>query len=406
MAHAYSTLQRWEEAIDTYQQVLAIQGEDVGTIVKIGNVFLAAQLWTHAIPRYEQALVLQPDNAEVHKNLGSALHKLGKWQEALNCFEQALRLRPQYNDARRELATVLRQLGRTEEALAQLEQAIDIDLDDVDAHINLAETLRGLGHAELAIERLEHFLSVRPKSGSVYYHISLIEPKPELIPVVEELIGDPELPSDDVINCHFALGNFLKSRKSFDQAFGHFLKANTLYRETVRYDADENSQMVDSLIKIYSEPYFKRTREFGSASLLPVFILGMPRSGTTLVEQILSSHALVHGAGELGAMTSVNVSIAQQLKNGSNFPECMSLIDADIADDYSARYLQELTLYCPTAERIIDKLTENFLRIGLIKTLFPDARIIHCQRSPLDNCISIFFHYFMGLKSSFELTAL
>jgi len=406
LADAYITLQRWEEAIDTYQQVLAIQGEDVGTIVKIGNVFLAAQLWTHAIPRYEQALALQPDNAEVHKNLGSALHKLGKWQEALNCFEQALSLRPQYNDARREHATVLRQLGRTEEALAQLEQAIDIDPDDVAAHIDLADTLRDLGQAELAIERLEHFLSVRPKSGSVYYHISLIEPKQELIPVVEELIRDPELRNDDVINCHFALGNFLKYRKYFDQAFGHFLKANTLYRETIRYDADENSQMVDSLIKVYSKRYFQRTRQFGSDSLLPVFILGMPRSGTTLVEQILSSHALVHGAGELGAMTSVNVSIAMQLKNGSTFPECMSMIDADIADKYSARYLQDLTLNCPTAERIIDKLTENFLRIGLIKTLFPDARIIHCQRSPLDNCISLFFHYFIGFKCSFEMTEL
>ena len=406
LADAYITLQRWEEAIDTYQQVLAIQGEDVGTIIKIGNVFLAAQLWTNAIPRYEQALVLQPDNAEVHKNLGSALHKLGKWQEALNCFEQALSLRPQYIDAHIELATLLRQLGRTEDALGQLEQAVAIKPDDVDAHINLADTLRDLGQAELAIERLEQFLSVRPKSGAPYYHISMINPKQELIPVVEEIVSDPELRNEDAIYCHFALGNFLKYRKSFDQAFGHFLKANTLYRENNRYDADENSQMVDRLIKVYSKAYFQRTRQFGSASLLPVFILGMPRSGTTLVEQILSSHALVHGAGELGAMTSVNVSIAQQLKNGSSFPACMSLIDADTAEKYSAQYLQELALHCPTAARVTDKFTENFLRIGLIKTLFPDARIIHCQRNPLDNCISLFFHYFIGFKCSFEMTEL
>ncbi len=406
LADAYIKLQCWEEAIETYQKVIAIQGENVGTIIKIGNVFLAAQLWTNAIPRYEQALALQPDNAEVHKNLGSALHKLGKWQEALKCFEQALSLRPQYIDARRELATVLRQLGRTKEALAQLEQAIEIKPDDVAAHLDMADTLRGLGQTELAIERLEHFLSVRPNNGSVYYHISLIEPKQELISVVEDLIGDPELPSDDVINCHFALGNFLKYRKSFDQAFGHFLKANTLHRATVRYNSDENSQMVDSLINVYSERFFEGKRQFGSDSLLPVFILGMPRSGTTLVEQILSSHALVHGAGELGAMRSVNVSIAMQLKNGSTFPECMSLIDADIADKYSARYLQELALNRPTAERITDKLTENFLRIGLIKTLFPDARVIHCQRNPLDNCISVFFHFFIGFECSFELTEL
>ena len=297
-------------------------------------------------------------------------------------------------------------MGRTEDALGQLEQAIACKPDDVDAHINLADTLRDLGQAELAVERLERFLSASPGCGAPYYHISMIKPKQELIPVVQEIVSDPELRVEDAIYCHFALGNLLKYGRSFDQAFRHFLMANTLYREKITYDAGDNTQTVDSLIKVYSERYFQRTRQFGSASLLPVFILGMPRSGTTLVEQVLSSHALVHGAGELGAMTSVNVSIAQQLKNGSTFPACMSLIDADISDKYSARYLQELALHCPTAERITDKFTENFLRIGLIKTLFPDARIIHCQRSPLDNCISLFFHYFIGFKCSFEMTEL
>ena len=139
---------------------------------------------------------------------------------------------------------------------------------------------------------------------------------------------------------------------------------------------------------------------------MPVFILGMPRSGTTLVEQILSSHALVHGAGEILALTGVAVSIVQQLGYADPYPQCMSLFDEKMAEEYSARYLQELTLHSSTAVRITDKLPGNFLRIGLIKTLFPDARIIHCQRNPLDNCISLFFHYFQNYKHSFELTEL
>jgi len=406
LADVYTKLQRWEEAIEVYQQVLAIQAEDVVTIIKLGNVFLAAERWTQAIPRYEQALAIQPDNALVHKNLGSSLHKVGQWQTAIECFEQALGLRPDYIDARTELALVLRQLGRTEEALVQLEQAIDLKPDDIAAHISLANALRDLGQADLAIERLEQFLSARPTCGMVYHHISMIKPKQALIPAVEKLLSHPHLSQGNAIYCHFALGNIFKDSKSFDQAFSHFLKANTLQREAISYDAKENSQTVDRLIKVYSKRFFQGKRQFGSASQLPVFIVGMPRSGSTLVEQILSSHALVHGAGELEAIIAAHVSIALQLKYANPPPECMSLIDRKMAEEYSARYLQELVLHCPTAKHITDKLPGNFLRIGFIKTLFPKARIIHCQRNPLDSCISIFFHYFMGLKWSFELTEL
>ncbi len=405
LADAYTKLQRWEEAIEAYQRVLAITATDVITIIKLGNVFLAAQLWTNSIPTYEQALLLQPNNTLVHKNLGSSLHKVGQLQKALKCFEKALSLRPEYIDARIELALVLRQLGRTEEALAQLEQAIDLEPDHIEAHISLADTLRDLGQAELAVERLEQFLRVRPLSGSLYYHISMIKPKQALIPAVEKLVSRADLTKGNAIYCHFALGNFYKD-KSVDRAFSHFLKANTLHRETFTYDAKENSQTVERLIEVYSRRFFQRKRNLGSASQLPVFILGLPRSGTTLVEQILSSHMEVHGAGELGAIPAVHVSIALQLKNADPPPECMTLIDREMAEEYSARYLQELALHGPNAVRITDKLPGNFLRIGLIKTLLPEARIIHCQRDPMDTCISLFFHYFVGLKCSFELTEL
>ena len=387
LGDVYSKLQRRELAIKAYQQVLAIDASDVVTIIKLGNVFLAAQLWTNAIPRYEQALAIQPDNALVHKSLGSSLRYLGQRQMALKCFEQALSLRPDYIDARIELAIVLRGLGRTEEALVQLEQVIDLKPDDADAHINLALTLRNLGQAELAIERLEQFLIARPTCGAAYYHISMIKPKQALIPAVEKLIGHPNLSKGNAIYCHLALGNLFKHGKLFDQAFSQFLKANTLQRETYSYDPKVNSQTVDKLIKVYCKRFFQRKQGWGSASILPVFILGMPRSGTTLVEQILSSHALVHGAGELGAIPAVHVGIAQQLKYANPPPECMSLIDRTMAEEYSARYLQELALHSPEATRITDKMTENFLRIGFIKTLFPKARIINCQRNPLDNCV-------------------
>jgi len=406
LGDAYTILQRWEEAARAYQQVLAIQAQDVITTIKLGNVFLAAQLLTKAISLYEQALTILPDNALLHRHLGASLHRMGQTQKAVRCFQQALKLRPGYVGARIDLALVLRQLGRPEEALVQLEEAIDLKPDDVDAHISLALTFRQLGQTEHAIERLERFLSVRPTCGSAYYHISMMDPREELIPAVKKIVSDPELPTGDAINCHFALGNCFDRSKSFDRAFSHYLKANTLERKTFAYDPRENIQVFDRLIEVYSERFFQDKHQFGSSSQLPVFIVGLPRSGTTLVEQIVSTHPEVHGAGEIEAFSGVNLSIAQQFDDADPPPECMSNIDGTMAEKYSARYLQELELHCPTAARITDKLPGNFVRIGLIKTLFPDARIVHCQRNPLDNCISLFFHHFTALRCSFELTEL
>ena len=406
LADAYSKLQRWEEAIKAYQQALVIKADDVGTMIKLGQAFTQAKLIPESILMYEQALTILPDNALVNRRLGAALLVMGQVKKAIGCFDQALSLHPDYFAVRIDLALALRQLGRAEEALVPLEEAIRLKPDGDEAHINLALTLKQLGRTDLAIERLEQFLTVRPSCGRAYYHISMIKPKQELVPVVEKLVSDPKLPNGDAIYCHFALGNFFDSGKCFDQAFKHYLRANRLHRDTLTYDARENTQYVDSLIKVYSKGFFQAKRPFGSASQLPVFIVGMPRSGTTLTEQILSSHALVHGAGEIRACPAINYSIAHQLKYARPDPECMSLIDRKMVAAYSTRYLQELTLHCPTAARITDKEPGNFFRIGLIKTLFPDARIIHCQRNPLDNCISVFFHFFTAFQSSFELTEL
>jgi tetratricopeptide (TPR) repeat protein len=406
LADACSKLQRWEEAIKAYQQVLLIQADDVGTMIKLGQAFTEAKLVPESILMYEQALTLLPDNALAHRRLGASLLIMGQVKKAIGCFNQALNLRPEYFAVQIALALALRQSGRAEEALVLLEEAIRLNPDDDEVHINLALTLKQLGQTEPAIERLEQLLEIRPTCGRAYYHISVIKPEQEQIPVVKKLISDPELPNGEAIFCHFALGNIFDSGKFFDQAFEHFLRANTLQRETFTYDAGENTQYVDSLIDVYSKDFFQVKNQFGSASQIPVFIVGMPRSGTTLVEQILSSHDLVHGAGEIRACPAINYSIAHQLSYAKPNPECMSLIDRKMVEECSARYLQELTHHCPTAEHITDKEPGNFFLIGLIKTLFPHARIIHCHRNPLDTCISVFFHYFTAFQSSFELTEL
>ncbi len=406
LADACGERGRWTEAIESYRQVLAALPQDVGTMIKLGQALSEARLVPEAIQIYEQAMALLPDNALVHRRLGAACLVMGQLARACACFEQALALQPDYFAVKIDLALALRQMGRAEEAVEPLKDVLLFKPDDEEARVNLALTLKQLGQTGSAMEELDRLLTRRPSCGRAWYHLSMIRPQQELIPAVEKIINIPELPDEDAMYCHFALGNFMDSGKMYDQAFGHYLKANERHRKTLTYRADENTEYADRLIRVFSKDFFDVRQNFGSSSQVPVFVVGMPRSGTTLVEQIISSHSAIHGAGEIRACPAINYTIAHQLKHQRPDPECIALLDKTMGADYAEQYLHELTSHCSTAARITDKEPGNFFRIGLIKTLFPNAYIINCQRSPLDNCISAFFHCFTAFQASFELSEL
>ena len=234
----------------------------------------------------------------------------------------------------------------------------------------------------------------------------MIRPPLDLIPRIRRLLDDPALPEDDAIYCHFALGNVLDAHTVSDLAFDHYRQANTRKRRSLAYDPRDNTRLFEKLIETYSKDFLEHKRGLGCDSDLPIFIVGLPRSGTTLVEQILASHGSIHGAGELESFAGVNHAISHRFRSEQPAPDCMSLIDQETVDEFSTRYLEELRLRSKTAARVVDKLPGNFVRIGLIKTLFPNAHVVHCSRNPLDTCVSLYFHYFQALTCSFDLREL
>lgn len=406
LGDACTKLGRWDEAARAYNRALELDPDDVATTIKLGNTLLASQRFADAVDLYESAVDAFPGNAQFHRHLGAVLHRMGRTQRSIDCFEEALRLRPDYAKARIDYALVLRQLGRTKDARDQIGDAIRASPGEVDGHLSLALTLRQEGKAEAAVDRLEQLLAARPACGAAYHHIALIEPAPRLRPRIENLLADPDLPRDDTVHCHFALGNIADAIGAFDRAFDHYQTANSLHRQSIVYEPEGNTRLFERLMATYSKSFFEHKRTLGNPSTLPVFVVGLPRSGTTLVEQILASHGSVHGAGELEALAGVNHSITRRFAGSKPAPECMSLIDARAVDEFSALYLAELRLRSPQAIRIVDKLPGNVVRIGLIKTLFPNAYVVHCARNALDTCVSLYFHYFQALACSFDLAEL
>ncbi len=407
LGNALQKLEQREDAIAHYEQALAIQPDYAEAHNNLGNALQELGRQEDAIIRYAQALAFKPDYAEAHSNLGNALKELGRPEDAITHYKQALAIKPGFAMAHYNLGIALDELGRPEEAVTRYEKALAIKPDFAEAHNNLGNALDELGRQEDAITHYEQALAIKPDYAEAHRHITNIKPKQEQVSIIEKLLKRSSLSEIDAMHYHFALGKIYNDVETFNKAFEHYNKANTHKRKAIMYDSQNYSAYVDRLIEAYSKGYFQEITACGSDSELPVFIVGMPRSGTTLVEQIVSSHPQVYGAGELASFGHIEDAIAKQFKASNPYPECMPLCNESMTLKFSKKHLEKLENYSHDAKRTTDKMPGNFIRIGLIKTLFPKARIIHCQRNALDTCTSNFLNYFVvGHEYSFDLNEL
>ena len=396
---------RLQEAEALYQSILQKYPQHPDAMHLLGVIALQSGKNEIAINLIRDAIRIKPNNAEAHYNLGNALIKLEREEDALTHYEQALAIKPDYAEAHYNLGNTLNILKREEDALTHFEQALAIKPDYAKAHHELGNTFNDLGRMEDAKACFKKVIATKPDFAEAHRLLTIVEPMQEQIPVIETLLSSPSVSDIDAMHFHYALGNLFNDAKVYDKAFGHYLKANTLKRKTIDYDSQKQSAFVDKQIKSFSKNYFQEKMAYGSNSELPVFILGMPRSGTTLVEQIISSHPQVYGAGELDYLPDIVIAIAKQFESSSRYPECIALFNDSIVDKFSAEYLEKIKNYSPNATRITDKMPANFFRIGIIKILFPQARIIHCQRNAIDTCTSNYLNYFSkGNEYSFDLS--
>lgn len=399
---------RIEEAITSYRRSLTFRPDFAETCNNLG---LALQVLGHneeALTWFKKALDFKPDLTEAQNNLGNLFLYQGQGEAAITCYEQYLSVIPGNAETHNNLGFALQGQGRYDEAITHYEQAIQLKPELVTAYLNMGDCLQEMGRHNEAIGHYEKVLAYKPDYAVVHRHLSVIRPARKHIPVIEQLLGKQDVTDEDAMNYHYALGNILNTIKSYNGAFQHIHAANSIRRKTVAYDAQAHSAFIDKLIHTYTKDYFRKTFEFGSSSELPVFIIGMPRSGTTLVEQIISSHPEVYGSGELDYLSHIETAITEQLTDYGPYPECMSSFDEPMAREYSSNYLEKIEkLPVSNVLRITDKMPGNFMYTGLIKTLFRKARIIHCRRDARDTCVSIYLTFFnYGHNYSLDLKEL
>jgi tetratricopeptide (TPR) repeat protein len=386
-------LGRRREAVAPYRQAVKLSPHYVEALNNLGNALRDLGERHEALALHRKAVELDSRRAESHCYVGNVLFDLQRLDEAGACFRRALTLQPESQRALLGLAAVERMQGRADAAEVSCRTALTIDPQHVEALAFLGELYVDRGRFAEAQQHFERALALDPGLPSVYCslvaHRKLTGADPAWLQGVAALLAKP-LPLGQEINLHYALGKYFDDLGQYDEAFSNFRQANELIkRDGPRHDRQKLTRRVDRIIDRFDADFTRECQAGATASELPVLIVGMPRSGTSLTEQILASHPGVFGAGELhfwnGAYDTFEAARARGESGVSLLP--------GIARDYLGR----LTALSPGALRVIDKMPANFLHAGLIHATLPRARIIHMQRHPLDTCLSIYFQNFFDI---------
>lgn len=391
-AYILSLQSRFQNALAAYSTALKIKPNLAAAHLGLGHIYRTMNLFDKALDSFRQAARLDPNLAEAHAGTAMVLAMTQKFNEALSAHARTVQLRPGSAIAHEVMGWIQLYKGDGSDAIDSFRSALAADPNLQSAWNSLGQALLHQGQFEEAADCFRRILALHPKDVVARKH--LLEASRKLgskqIQPLLDLIDQPNLSEDDRIVAEFALASAFDEAERYDEAFAHASSANALTKAQraifgQRYDHSAFRARVDQLIELFTPEFFARRRGWGDPSERPVFIVGMPRSGTTLVQQIAASHPDAFGAGELNNIASLAaqfpVSDASQWK-------------VDAIRSAAAQHLAFLRSLNPQAARVLDKLPANLHRLGLIAVLFPNARILFCRRDARDTCLSCFFHSF------------
>ena len=430
LANAHTARGEFAEAIARYQQAVQIRPDLTEAHNRLGNLLMRTNRAAEAADCYRKVIALHPQQAEAQSNLGNALRELGRYEESAAVLRRALQINPQLSAAHYNLGNVLMDLGRIPEAESSYRQALALYPDYVDAHIALSMALRKLGRAaeaeaacRRALERVPDHAAARTFLAE--FHADRGEFSEAQALFAQAIAVDPDLaeawagiarfrkmgpadgawleaaqklagrglPARHEINLRYAMGKYYDDLRDYEAAFAQYRRANELNRRhQPRHDRQRLRWLTGQKITHYDRDWLRRqssdARSDAGASERSVLVVGMPRSGTTLVEQIIAAHPEGYGAGELPFWNAAAADYEPAAFAGRSAEAAGALAGQ------AAAYLGLLGRLAPQARRVVDKMPANFMNLGLIHAALPGARIIHVRRNPADTCLSIYFQNF------------
>jgi tetratricopeptide (TPR) repeat protein len=393
----------YAEATAFYQDLLRLNPRHAAALNNLGSALYKLGRYREAETHFFQAIRIEPDFADAYSNIGNMLLLRGQFTDAENFLRRALKLNPRFAEARINLGLTLSLLSRLREAKSHFEKALKYEPRNADALVGMALIAKAEGSFEHAGALLGRALQINPKMPKALASQAglrkMTASDSAWLESAKEVATSGIAPLDES-ELRFAIGKHYDDVGDFKRAFENYKRANELLKPIAEpFDLDAYRLFVDTMIQVYTPGLVVRVDGGASASMKPVFVVGMPRSGTSLTEQIVSSHPCAKGVGELEFWSQVVHAHEATIKQG--------LLDESTRNELAEAYLRVLETKAGEALRIVDKAPVNCDYVGVIHSVFPNARIIYMQRDPIDTCLSCYFQKFVpSLSYSMDLSAL
>jgi tetratricopeptide (TPR) repeat protein len=425
------------DAIQAYQQILKQAPGNAAALHGLAIFAFNANQLKEALDFFTAAVQSEPDNALYHRNLGELCRRLGKFDQAILCakaaakldqkdaepnynlglvytdlgditkaiaaYRKAVKINPKHGLAWNNLGTALEQQGNKKAALSAYEKAVAINPIHAEAQNNQGAIYSEMGKLDEARASFNAAIAAKPDFVEAHYNLSSLKtytPDDPHLAMLEQVFARRDsLTIEARIRYAFAISKALDDIGRYDQAFAAYEEGNRLQHSILPVDEANADALVEAIQRIFTKEFFeKRKKWVGEVdkNRVPIFIVGMPRSGTTLLEQILSTHGSVYGAGELVDLNNV-IQAATGAINAEPFANHVIHLTEENIREIGNQYLEKVWKLSPKSHFITDKMPANFFYAGLIASVFPNARIIHMQRHPIDTCLSIYFQNFYGM---------
>ena len=403
-------LERPEEAVAELIKVIRARPQYPDAHCNIGNAFLAMEDYEKSLTAFNQTLALSPDNTGGVIGLARVYKEQERFDDARATVDRALRLDPKKAEAYSLSGEIYTKMERYQEAEKEFREASELDGKLISAHLGMGQLQMELGQLDESQASFNKAMEIDPKEIAPHVFMAQAKKIKPKDPTLERLETEAEhldtMPKTKAMSLHFALGKAYDDLKEYDKAFPHFASGCRLKRARIQYSADNFDSACNNIREFFSKETIDKLRGGGDSSRVPIFVLGMPRSGTTLTETIIASHPDVYGAGELHDL----LAIANQPIPGvqtEGFPLSMHGVTQDDLTRAGARYVAGLRERNATAKHITDKMPANFLAVGLIHLMLPNAKIVHVKRNAADTCLSCFTKLFNNSQyHSYDLTEL
>ncbi len=396
LADALQVTGDMDETIASYRKAIAVMPDYAVAHNNLGIALMGEKRVAEALESFRAALEVDPDYGDAHYNLGNALMDLKQFDKAIECYQRVVSRQSDNAYVHNNLGEAHRQVGERTAAVASFRRAINLQPDYAIAHNNLGNALSELGRIDEAIASFGEAIALDPDFAEAHRVRSLIKKHSAYdndIKRMEAVLAKPGTDEEKKVHLAFGLGKAFEDIGDYDKAFEYFSQGNALKRAQYDYSLDHLTAHCELLKATFNEVFTAKHESGGCADSTPIFVLGMPRSGTTLIEQILASHSQVYGAGELADLPRL---IGEQFGplDSPEFGAAVRQAEPYDFEHLGADFVASLRHHSSQAKFITDKSPSNFLYIGFIRLSLPNAKIIHSMRDPVDTCLSLFKSFF------------